>query len=301
VTDSPTLGPAYALVDLDTKSARYLSDVYIGLTADGVSERRPIKYKAADGTQISAYLTTPRGKDPKNLPLVVLPHGGPKARDTLEFDWWSQALASRGYAVLQPNFRGSSGYGWRFVAAGFGQWGKAMQTDLSDGVRHLAKDGVIDPKRVCIAGASYGGYAALAGATLDKDVYRCAASVAGPSDLKRMLTDSNRGYASSNNSTQRFWLRFMGADGLKDPDLAALSPAKLADQVKIPILLIHGKDDTVVPYVQSTLMADALTKAGKPVKLVTLPSEDHWLSRGATRLQMLTALVEFLEKNNPPN
>ena len=301
VTDSPTLGPAYALVDLDAKNARYLSDVYIGLTSEGVSERRPIKYKAADGTEISAYLTTPRGKDPKNLPLVVLPHGGPKARDTLDFDWWSQALASRGYAVLQPNFRGSSGYGWRFTAAGFGQWGKAMQTDLSDGVRYLAKDGVVDPKRVCIVGASYGGYAALAGATLDKGVYRCAASVAGPSDLKRMVIDSSRGYASSDNSTQRFWLRFMGADGVKDPDLAAISPARLADQVKIPILLIHGKDDTVVPYVQSTLMADALTKAGKPVELVTLPSEDHWLSRGATRLQMLTSMVGFLEKNNPPD
>jgi dipeptidyl aminopeptidase/acylaminoacyl peptidase len=299
--DSPTMGLAYALVDLDAKSARFLSDVYQGLTAEGVSERRPIKYKAADGLEITGYLTLPRGKDAKNLPLVVLPHGGPEGRDTLSFDWWSQALASRGYAVLQPNFRGSEGFGWPFVKAGFGQWGKAMQTDLSDGVRHLAKQGVIDPKRVCIVGASYGGYAALAGATLDKGVYRCAASVAGPADLKRMLTDSNKLYSSGNNSTIRYWLRFMGADGVKDPDLAALSPAKLADKVEVPILLIHGKDDTVVPYVQSTLMADALKKAGKPVELVTLPSEDHWLSRGATRLQMLTSVVDFLEKNNPPN
>jgi len=299
--DSPTLGPAYALVDLNTKSARFLADVYKELTEEGVSKVQPIKYKAADGLEISGYLTLPRGKDPKNLPLVVLPHGGPEGRDTLAFDWWAQALASRGYAVLQPNFRGSEGFGWSFVKAGFGQWGKAMQTDLSDGVRHLAKQGTIDPKRVCIVGASYGGYAALAGATLDKGVYRCAASVAGPSDLKRMLTDSNRLYSSSNNSTLRYWLRFMGADGLKDPDLGAVSPAKLADKVDIPLLLIHGKDDTVVPYVQSTLMADAMKKAGKPVELVTLPSEDHWLSRGGTRLQMLTSVVDFLEKNNPPN
>jgi len=299
--DSATLGPAYALVDLNTKSARFLAEVYQGLTPQGVSKVEPIKYKAADGLAITGYLTLPYGKDPKNLPLVVLPHGGPKSRDTLEFDWWSQALASRGYAVLRPNFRGSAGFGWPFVEAGFGQWGKAMQTDLSDGVRHLAKQGVIDPKRVCIVGASYGGYAALAGATLDRGVYRCAASIAGPSDMKRFLVDKNRLYESSKNSTMRFWLQYMGAEGLKDPDLAAISPSQMADKVEIPILLIHGKDDTVVPYVQSTLMADALKKAGKPVELVTLPGEDHWLSRGATRLQMLNSVVGFLEKNNPPN
>jgi dipeptidyl aminopeptidase/acylaminoacyl peptidase len=299
--DSPTLGPAYALVDLDAKSARWLGDIYQNLKPEDVSEIKPVKYKAADGLEITGYLTLPRGHEAKNLPLVVLPHGGPEGRDTLGFDWWSQALASRGYAVLQPNFRGSEGFGRPFVEAGFGQWGKAMQTDLSDGVRYLAKQGTIDPKRVCIAGASYGGYAALAGATMDRGVYRCAASVAGPADLKRMLTDSNQRFASSQNSTLRYWLRFMGADGIKDPDLAAISPARMADRVEIPLLLIHGKDDTVVPYVQSTIMADAMKKAGKPVDLVTLNGEDHWLSRGATRLQMLTSVVDFLEKNNPPN
>jgi dipeptidyl aminopeptidase/acylaminoacyl peptidase len=299
--DSPTLGPAYALVDLNAKSARFLTEVYAGLTPEGVSKVEPIKYKAADGLEITGYLTLPNGKDPKDLPLVVLPHGGPKVRDTPDFDWWSQALASRGYAVLRPNFRGSDGFGWKFVQAGFGQWGKAMQTDLSDGVRYLAKRGTIDPKRVCIVGASYGGYAALAGATLDRGVYRCSASIAGLADLRRFVVDKNRLYDGAANSTARFWLEFMGAEGLKDPDLAAISPAKLADKVDIPLLLIHGKDDTVVPYVQSTLMADAMKKAGKPVELVTLPSEDHWLSRGATRLQMLTSVVGFLEKNNPPN
>ena len=299
--DSPTLGPAYALVDLDAGTARWLGDIYKGLTTESVSEIKPIKYKAADGLEITGYLTLPHGRDPKNLPLVVLPHGGPEGRDTLGFDWWGQALASRGYAVLQPNFRGSEGFGHKFVEAGFGQWGKAMQTDLSDGVRHLAKQGVIDPKRVCIVGASYGGYAALAGATMDRGVYRCAASVAGPADLKRMLVDSNKRFESSQNSTLRYWLRFMGADGIKDPDLAAVSPAKMADKIEVPVLLIHGKDDTVVPYVQSTIMAEAMKKAGKPVELVTLNGEDHWLSRGATRLQMLTSVVSFLEKNNPPN
>jgi dipeptidyl aminopeptidase/acylaminoacyl peptidase len=299
--DSPTLGPAYALVDLDTKSARWLGDIYGNLKPEHVSEIKPIKYKAGDGLEITGYLTLPRGRDPKDLPLVVLPHGGPEGRDTLGFDWWSQALASRGYAVLQPNFRGSEGFGDDFVEAGYGQWGKLMQTDLSDGVRHLAKQGVIDPKRVCIVGGSYGGYAALAGATMDRGVYRCAASIAGPADLRRMLIDNNQRFGSGQNSALRYWLQFMGADGVKDPDLAAISPARMADRVDIPVLLIHGKDDTVVPYVQSTIMAEAMKKAGKPVELVTLNGEDHWLSRGATRLQMLTAVVGFLEKNNPPN
>jgi len=299
--DSAVVGPAYALYDVDAKALQWLGGTYVGLTLDGIAEVQSIRYKTADGLTITGYLTLPKDREAKNLPLVVLPHGGPEGRDVLGFNWWSQALASRGYAVLQPNFRGSEGFGWSFVKAGFGQWGKAMQTDLSSGVRGLAKGGIVDPKRVCIVGASYGGYAALAGATLDKGVYRCAASVAGPSDLPRMLSDSNRRLDSRDNSTLRYWLRFMGADGLKDPDLAAISPARLADQVEIPILLIHGRDDTVVPYVQSTLMADALRKAGKPVELVTLTGEDHWLSRGATRLQMLNAVVNFLEKNNPPN
>ncbi|PZR30977.1 S9 family peptidase [Caulobacter segnis] len=301
LVDSAVDGPAYALIDLDTKKASWLGVVYRDLGAEAVSPVRSIKYKAADGLEITGYLTLPKGRDPKNLPLIVLPHGGPEGRDTPGFDWWSQALASRGYAVLQPNFRGSEGFGWDFVKAGFGEWGKKMQTDLSDGVRDLAKQGIIDPKRVCIVGASYGGYAALAGATLDRGVYRCAVSVAGPSDLKKMLLSVREAHNGEMSAAQRYWLRFMGAEGIKDPDLAALSPARLADKVEIPVLLIHGKDDTVVRYDQSQAMADALKKAGKPVAFVTLESEDHWLSRGATRLKMLTETVAFVEKHNPPD
>ncbi|MDG2527758.1 alpha/beta hydrolase family protein [Caulobacter endophyticus] len=301
LVDSATEGPAYALVDLDKKSADWLGASYSSLTPADIGEVRPVKYKAADGLEITGYLTLPKGKSAKNLPLIVLPHGGPEGRDAPGFDWWSQGLASRGYAVLQPNFRGSEGFGQDFVQAGFGEWGKKMQTDLSDGVRYLAKEGLIDPKRVCVVGASYGGYAALAGATIDTGVYRCAVSVAGPSDLKRMLVDNQERYATSKNAAMRYWLRFMGADGVRDPDLAAISPAKLAAKADIPVLLIHGKDDTVVPYVQSKLMSEALTKAGKPVQFVTLDGEDHWLSRGASRQRMLTETVAFVEKHNPPN
>jgi dipeptidyl aminopeptidase/acylaminoacyl peptidase len=178
----------YYLLDLTAGTMSAIGAAYQDIGAHEVAPIRPVTYAAADGLEIHGYLTTPPGiADPRGLPLVVLVHGGPASRDVLGFDWWAQAIASRGYAVLQPNFRGSTGYGDEFLEAGYGEWGRKMQTDLSDGVRWLATEGVIDPARVCIVGASYGGYAAMAGPTLDPGVYRCAVSVNGVSDLRRMV------------------------------------------------------------------------------------------------------------------
>lgn len=296
----PKTGAAYMFVDLAAGRASMVDDMQAGLGPDELATPRMITYKAGDGLEIPAVLTLPKGREAKNLPLVVMPHGGPEAYDSLGFDWWSQALASRGYAVLQPNFRGSSGYGQAFTAAGYGQWGRKMQTDLSDGVKHLSGQGIVDPKRVCIVGASYGGYAALAGVALEPDVYRCAVSLAGISDLHQMLVWLRGRMGGERNSTTRYWRRFMGVEGRDESGLAAYSALSQVAAIKAPVLLIHGKDDLVVPYEQSQLMADALTAAAKPVELVTLKAEDHWLSRGATRIQMLQATVDFLEKNNPP-
>jgi dipeptidyl aminopeptidase/acylaminoacyl peptidase len=299
--DGPKNGAAFALVDLDAHKADWIGDLYSGLTPADISPVERIAYKAADGLDIPAYLTLPRDRPAKSLPLVVLPHGGPAARDAPNFDWWSQALAAQGYAVLQPQFRGSDGFGQRFLAAGFGEWGRKMQSDLEDGVRKLVQDGVVDPKRVCIVGASYGGYAALAGAAFDGDLYRCAASVAGLSDLRRFLSwRANRQGGDRDTPQMRYWTRFMGADNPRDTKLQAISPAEFVDRVKIPVLLIHGQDDTVVGFEQSRIMAEALKKAGKPVSLVALKGEDHWLSREETRLQMLRSVVDFLKANNPP-
>jgi dipeptidyl aminopeptidase/acylaminoacyl peptidase len=185
------------------------------------------------------------------------------------------------------------------MSAGFGQWGRKMQSDLSDGIDFLAQQGIIDPKRVCIVGGSYGGYAALAGMTLQPGVYRCGVSVSGIADLKRMLQEGGPGRADS--LARRYWDRFLGVSGPNDPALQAISPIEHVGAVNGPILLIHGKDDTVVPYEQSDRMADALKHAGKRVDFVTLKHEDHWLSRSETRLQMLEATVAFLKANNPPD
>jgi dipeptidyl aminopeptidase/acylaminoacyl peptidase len=206
--DSPTDGPGYVLVDLAQGATAPLGQEYAGLTAADISPVTPVRFKAADGTELTGYLTLPRGRDPKKLPLVVFPHGGPAARDEPGFDWWAQAMASRGYAVLQVNYRGSDGFGWDFMAAGFGQWGRKMQTDLSDGVRWLAGQGAIDPARVCIVGASYGGYAALAGAALDTGVYRCAVDVAGLSDLARFVNwSAGREGGRQGVGLERYWTR----------------------------------------------------------------------------------------------
>jgi len=297
--EGATNSGAYYLVNLEAKRADMVGEAYPQVTPDRVGEIRPYSYKASDGLQIPGYLTLPPGvANPRGLPLIVHPHGGPASYDQLAFDWWAQAMAAQGYAVLQPNFRGSTGQGREHLAAGFGQWGRKMQTDLSDGVKALAAEGVIDPKRVAIVGASYGGYAAMAGPTLDPGHYRCAVAVAGVSDLRRMLTWSANRYGEKSETT-RYWTRFMGG-GRNDAALDAISPARVADRADAPILLIHGKDDTVVPHEQSALFAEALKRAGKPYELITLKGEDHNLARSDTRLQMLEATMAFLRKHNPP-
>ena len=295
--DSPENGPAYAIVDLRTPRATWIGGEYGDLAPQDIGPRTLIHFKASDGLELSGYLTLPKGRSAKGLPLIVFPHGGPASDDSPGFDWWAEAMASRGYAVLQVNFRGSGGLGWDLTKAGFGEWGRKMQTDLSDGVGYLASQGTIDPKRVCIVGGSYGGYAALAGVTVQKGVYRCAVSVAGVSDLRVQFTYS---HIREGNTALRYWDRYLGAKDYGDALFATYSPALRAADASAPILLIHGKDDTVVPLKESLEMADALHRAGKPVELIVQDGADHWLSLGATRLQMLEATMAFVEKNNPP-
>ncbi|WP_394727532.1 alpha/beta hydrolase family protein [Altererythrobacter sp. GH1-8] len=254
------------------------------------------EYAASDGLEMDGILTLPPGREAKQLPLVMLPHGGPHSYDSESFDWWAQAFASRGYAVFQPNFRGSTNRDGAFRRAGYGEWGRKMQTDKSDGMMALAEAGIIDPERACIVGASYGGYAALAGVTLQQGLYKCAVAVAPVSDIKRMYLEDYR--ATGNERTTKVaLLEQLGPRETWD----AVSPHRHASNADAPILLIHGKDDTVVPYTHSTRMADALKDAGKPYELVTLDGEDHWLSKSETRKTMLETAVSFVERHNPPD
>lgn len=251
-------------------------------------------YTASDGLEMDGILTLPPGRDPTNLPLVVLPHGGPTAHDIEEFDWEAQAYASRGYAVFQPNFRGSTGRGASFRLAGDGEWGRKMQTDISDGLAALAEAGVVDPGRACIVGTSYGGYAALAGVTLQQGLYRCAVSINGVADLEPLLRHISTGSRSIFSRTFERQFRSRG-------DLSTISPRNHAARADAPVLLIHGRDDAVVPFAQAKLMEDALEDAGKPVTLVVLDGEDHYLSSAETRKQMLSEAVAFVERHNPPD
>ncbi len=263
---------------------------------NALSDTRYVRYKARDGLEIPGYLTLPAGRPAKGLPLIILPHGGPYGvRDKLEYSQEVQFLANRGYPVLQPNFRGSGSYGTAFYERGEGQWGRQMQDDLDDGMDWLAGEGTIDPKRVCLVGSSYGGYAALWGATRNPERYRCAASYAGVSDLRQQLN-----YQVDFLISRRYrkdWRTKVA--GQKDFDLDSVSPLKQVDRLKVPVLVVHGDTDRRVPYKQSSLYAQALTKAGKPHEFHTYKGEGHGLSSKENWQDWLDRLEAFLAKHNP--
>jgi dipeptidyl aminopeptidase/acylaminoacyl peptidase len=257
-----------------------------------LSRSRFVQYKARDGLEIEGVLTMPRGRPAKKLPFIVLPHGGPWGHDELTYDYWAQFLAERGYAVLQPNFRGSTGYGAAFEKAGQGQLGFAMQDDISDGLAWAVAQGIADPKRACIVGASYGGYAAMWGIVKDPDQYRCAISIAGVSNLRREVNDFGGTFRARLYRDQ--WQKMT-------PDFAAVSPIKAVARIKAPLLLIHGRKDVTVDHGQSARMYAAMQDAGKKVEFVSIPLADHYFTREADRLTLLTAIEAFLRKHNPPD
>jgi dipeptidyl aminopeptidase/acylaminoacyl peptidase len=296
--ESPTTPPVYYLVDFSTHKADIAAEEYPALAGVALGEFTEISYKARDGTVIPAYLTRPAGKSATRPPLIVLPHGGPNARDYPQFDWIVQFLASRGYAVLQPQFRGSTGFGDAFREAGYRQWGGLMQDDVTDGVHAMIEQGLADPHRICIVGASYGGYAALAGVAFTPQLYACAISINGVSDLPALLEKTiyppgSRIYSTSLDT----WTARIGKPG--DRALERKSPINAVAAISAPVLILYGTSDGVVPNEQSERMAAALTKAGKSVKVVRLPDEDHWLSRSDTRIQMLNEVEAFLREHLP--
>jgi len=264
-----------------------IQESYPQLKPADLGDVKRYDYKSSDGLDIRAYLTLPPGKDAKNLPLVVFPHGGPEGRDSMAFDWWAQFMASRGYAVLQPEFRGSAGYGKGFIRAGDGEWAGKVQDDVQYGVKKLIAEGVADPKKICIVGASYGGYMALAGATFSPDLYACAISYAGISDASYLVSQSS--FESEGSSV---WRRRVGTD-----KLSSSSPVNFAEKVKIPVLLIHSEKDATVPIRQSEMEESALKSAGKQVQFVRLDGDDHYLELADARIKLLKEVDRFLAAN----
>ncbi|HEX2558975.1 alpha/beta hydrolase family protein, partial [Phenylobacterium sp.] len=297
--EGPQAGPAWFLYDKGRKELSPLGEEYPELEGVELGATRWITYKARDGLEIGAYLTLPPASlGVTKAPLIVLPHGGPGARDEYTFDFLTQFLASRGYAVLRPQFRGSAGFGRAFYEAGRAEWGGKMQTDLLDGVAAIRPMAEVDADRACIVGWSFGGYAALAGVSLHPGAYRCAASIAGISDLKLILAQqgSTHGRASA---TFHAWRRMLGKNGPNSPELVSTSPLRQVANIQAPVLLVHGGQDTIVEPVQSAAMRDALKAAGKPVEHLLLTDDDHYLRRPGSRTQLLTALEAFLAKHLP--
>jgi len=293
VVEGPRHSPTFHMFDSAAWKMDFLGPAYPNLEEAVLGEMRSYNYKARDGLEIPAYLTLPPGRDARNLPAVVMPHGGPELRDARRFHWWAQFLANRGYAVLQPNFRGSAGYGGAFVTAAFKQWGLDMQDDVTDGVKKMIADGIADPKRVCIVGASYGGYSALAGAAFTPDLYACAVSVAGVADLPTIIGHGVK-TAGAKSASVSYWESRIGSRHTDIKQLKETSPARQASRVQVPILLLHGDRDTTVPILQSQLMADALKAAGKTYEFIRLEGDDHSLDLGASRIRVLTETERFL-------
>lgn len=290
-SNSPTESGTYYLGQRDPAKIEAVAYSYRQLTPDVLSETQRHVYSARDGLEIEAWLTLPNNTEAKNLPAIMLPHGGPHLRDSGHFDPWAQFLASRGYAVLQMNFRGSAGQGIEFRNAGLQNWGKEMQDDIQDGAKYLIEKGIADPDRICIAGGSYGGYAALMGVVKTPDFYQCAVSINGVSNVFDLVRD-NRAFWSSYNVVDE-------QVGPLGAGLRKISPVNHADKIEVPVLLVHGEHDRQVELKHSEQMRDALEREEKDVSFLVLPNDDHFLSSEQNRIAAFEAMAAFLEKHLP--
>jgi dipeptidyl aminopeptidase/acylaminoacyl peptidase len=291
--------PRYMLYDRPARRLSPVARARPDIKPEEVAEVVTVEYKARDGLAIPTLITWPVGvpaDQRKNLPMVVVPHGGPESYDSVGFDWLAQFLANEGYVVLQPNFRGSGGFGAGFAQAGYGEWGRKMQDDVTDGAQALIRMGWADPNRTCILGWSYGGYAALAGGALTPDLYKCVVSIAGVSDLKTMLGHEKREHGHESR-TYAYWKSVIGDPDKDSAAIEAVSPYRLAANFKAPVLLIHGTDDLVVPDRHSDLMEQALKSANKPVTYIRVGKDDHNLAAPESRTRALSEIATFLKKH----
>ncbi|MBN1240797.1 MAG: S9 family peptidase [Gammaproteobacteria bacterium] len=280
------------LFDRESDELTMLYRIRERLPREHLAEMRPVRYESSDGLEIPAYLTLPKGVEPENLPAVVVPHGGPWARDRWGYDPAAQFFANRGYAVLQPNFRGSTGYGKEFLDAGNKQWGDKMQDDITWGVRYLIEEGIADPERVGIFGGSYGGYATLAGLAFTPDLYAAGVSLVGPSNLITLL-----------GSIPPYWEagRKMFHERMGDPStpegrarLERQSPLNSAEDIEAPLLVIQGANDPRVKTAESEQIVVALRERGFPVEYILAPDEGHGFANPVNNMAAFAAAERFL-------
>lgn len=278
-----------------TKKLTLQYKVRENLPRTSLSIMQPIRYKSSDGLEIPAYLTLPKGLAAKKLAMIVVPHGGPWARDNWGYNGLAQFLANRGYAVLQPNFRGSTGYGKKFLNAGNGEWGKKMQDDITWGVKHLIAEGIADPKRIGIMGGSYGGYATLAGVAFTPDVYRAAVDIVGPSNLVTLL-----------EAIPPYWEAFRKIMYARMADLSTTegkawlkdrSPLYQADKIKTPLMVVQGANDPRVNQAEADQIVVALRDRKFPVEYLVAPDEGHGFQRPVNNMAMFLAVEKFLAQH----
>ncbi|MEW6983802.1 alpha/beta hydrolase family protein [Colwelliaceae bacterium 6471] len=287
-SSSPKVPGAYYLGDRDNGGLQFVLEHYPMLYNQKLSGKDKISYKARDGLEIEGYVSLPYAGVAKTNAAIIIPHGGPMARNYGGFDWFSEFFASRGYTVLQPNFRGSSGYGFKFQMASIQQWGGAMQDDLEDAAHWLVDNYEIDKSKVCIVGASYGGYAALLAAVKQQKTFRCAASFAGVSDLEYIVRKARK------FTNYKVVQKQIGSDSDK---LEEYSPINFAEEINIPVMLIHGDKDRVVDVEHSRKMYEELLDHDKKAEYIELENGNHYLEIENNRVKTLTSFARFLDKN----
>lgn len=283
----------YYFYDATNDKLEHVATLRPWINEEHMAEMKPITYKSRDGLTIHGYLTLPKGREAKNLPVVINPHGGPWARDEWGFNPEVQLLANRGYAVLQMNFRGSTGYGREFWMKSFKQWGKTMQDDITDGVEWLKKEGIADPDRIAIYGASYGGYATLAGITFTPELYACAVDYVGVSNMFTFM-----------NTVPAYWEPFkkMMYEMVGDPKADSLllreaSPVFFVDRIQCPLFIAQGATDPRVNKAESDQVVEALKARGIEVQYMVKDNEGHGFHNEENRFEFYAAMDKFLEQH----
>ena len=293
---SDTQPGMFILFNSQTQDLTVLGRSQPAIDPTAMTSKDMVRYKARDGLEIPAWLTLPKGGPKKDLPMVVLVHGGPWVRGGhWKWDGEAQFLASRGYAVLEPEFRGSTGFGWTHFRSGWKQWGLAMQNDVADGTRWAIAQHIADPKRVCIAGASYGGYATLMGLINDPELYRCGFEWVGVSDINLMYSVT---WSDFSTEYKRYGMPRLVGDKVADAaQLKATSPLERASEIKQPLLLAYGGSDRRVPIVHGTKFRDAVKRTNNQVEWIEYPEEGHGWYLVENRIDFWTRVEAFLKRN----